>query len=239
MGGISIWRSLMLSRLTAAAVLVLAASAGPALACKGSTVILQDNFQTAEPDWHGTGSIANGHAVVTSTPFYDGQTFVSATFGGMFYGAKHIDSGDACVDMVGPQVADPTNAAAGIMFGFTDIDSFWVFFARQDGQAALYHFLPFDQNGGTQATLIPIAYQPSVALKHGGGVTNTLRVSWNGKSGATYINDQPFWPFAISRPLQNTFVGLYVGPGFPSTYSPQGSVPMSYQFSNLKITNVQ
>jgi hypothetical protein len=227
----------MLSRLATAVVLILAASAGPVLACKGSTTILQDNFQTAEPDWHGTVSIANGHAVVTSTPFYDGQNIITATFGGAFYGGKHIDSGDACVDIVGPQVADPTTASAGIMFGFTDIDSYWVFLAREDGQAAVFHYLPFDQNGGAEATLVPIAYQPSAALKHGGGVTNTLRVSWNGKSGATYINDQPFWPFAIPQPFQRTFVGLYVDPGFPPTYSLQGAVPMSYQFSNLKITN--
>ena len=226
-------------RLGTASMFFLAVTIAPAMACKGPTTIFQDDFKTANTDWHGTMAVVNGHAEVTATPFYDGGTFVNSTFGGAFYGGKHIDSGDACVDMVGPQVADPTMAAAGIMFGFTDIDSFWVFFAREDGQAAVFHLLPFEQNGGAEATLIPIAYQPSAALKHGGSVTNTLRVSWNGKNGATYINDQPFWPFAIPHPFQNTFVGFYVGPGFPPTYSPQTAVPISYQFSNLKITNVQ
>jgi hypothetical protein len=227
----------MVSRLAIAAVLTLAVSAGPALACKGSTVILQDNFQSAEPDWHGTVSTGGGHATVTSTPFYDGNNFVSATFGGAFYGGKHIDSGDACVDMVAPPVADPTTAAAGIMFGFTDIFSYWIFYAREDGEAAIFHVLPFEENGGGEATLTPVTFQPSSALKRGAGVTNTLRVSWNGKVGATYINDQPFWTFAIPQPFKNTFVGFHVGPGFSSTYSPQAAVPMSYQFSNLKITN--
>jgi len=217
---------------------LLAASAGPVLACKGSTIILQDNFQTADPNWHGTISIAGGQAAVTSTPFYDGQNFVTTSFGGAFYGGKHIDSGDACVDLTGPQVSNPTNASAGIIFGFVDILSFWVFFAREDGQAALMNWLPFDDSGGGHAVLTPITYQPTAALKPGAGVTNTLRVTWSGKTGATYINDQPFWPFAIPQPFQNTFVGLVVGPGFPSTFSAKDSVPMTYQFSNLKITSV-
>jgi hypothetical protein len=225
-------------RLFTAAIFLLAASAGPALACKGSTVILQDNFQTADPNWHGTVSIAGGQATVTQTPFYDGQNLVQETFGGAFYGGKHIDSGDACVDFVGPQVSNPTNASAGIVFGFVDTLSYWVFYAREDGQAALLNVLPFADSGGVQARLTPIAYQPSAALKRGAGVTNTLRVTWSGNTGATYINDQPFWPFAIAQPFQNTFVGLHVGIGFPSTYSAQDSVPMSYQFSNLKITSV-
>jgi hypothetical protein len=226
-------------RLATAAMLALAAAfAGPALACKGSTTILQDNFQTADANWHGTVSIAGGHAAVTSTPFYDGQNFVTTTFGGAFYGGKHIDSGDMCVDMVGPQVSDPTTASAGIVFGFLDSLSFWVFFAREDGQAAVFHLLPFEDSGGAHAVLTPIAYQPSAVLKSGAGVTNTLRVTWSGKTGATYINDQPFWPFAIPQPFQNTFVGLYVAPAFPGTYSAQESVPVTYQFSNLKITSV-
>jgi hypothetical protein len=225
-------------RLATAAMFLLAASAGPAVGCKGSTIILQDSFQTADANWHGTMVTAGGHAAVTSTPFYDGQNLITTTFGGAFYGGKHIDSGDACVDLVGPQVSDSKNASAGIIFGFADTLSYWVFFAREDGQAAVFDLLPFDDSGGGQATLTPIAYQPSAALKVGAGVTNTLRVTWSGNTGATYINDQPFLPFAIPQPFKNTFVGLYVGPGFPQTYSAQDSVPMTYQFSNLKITSV-
>lgn len=225
-------------RLGTASMFFLAVTIAPAMACKGPTTIFQDDFKTANTDWHGTMAVVNGHAEVTATPFYDGGTFVNSTFGGAFYGGKHIDSGDACVDMVGPQVSDPTTAAAGIMFGFTDIFSRWVFFAREDGQAALFHVLPFFDTGGAEAQLIPIAYQPTATLKRGGGVTNTLRVTWNGTGGATFINDQPFWAFKIPQPLHNTFVGLYVGPGFPMTYVPSESVPMTYQFSNLKITTV-
>lgn len=225
-------------RLATAIMFLLAAGSSPALACKGSTVILQDTFQTVDPNWHGTVSVAGGQAAVTSTPFYDRQNLTNATFGGAFYGGKHIDSGDACVDLVGPQVSDPRNASAGILFGFVDTLSYWAFFAREDGQAAVFEYLPFVDSGGGHATLTPIAFQPSGALKSGAGVTNTLRVTWNGGTGATYINDQPFWQFPIHQPFQNTFVGLIVGAGFPTTYSATDSVPMTYQFSNFKITTV-
>jgi len=198
----------------------MAVTSTPAFACKGSTVIFQDNFQTADPAWHGELAVADGHANVTASP---------TTFGGAFYGGKIIDSGDACVDMVGPNVADPSTAAAGIMFGFTDVNSYYLFMAREDGQAAVIQFLPA---GDHEATLTPVAYQVAPALKPGANVTNTLRVTWSGTRASTYINDQLFFAFDIQA-LQNTMIGLYVGPDF----APDTSASVTYQFNNLKVTN--
>jgi hypothetical protein len=115
------------------------------------------------------------------------------------------------------------------MFGFTDVNSYYLFMAREDGQAAVIQFLPA---GDREATLTPVAYQVAPALKPGANVTNTLRVTWSSTRASTYINDQLFFAFDIQA-LQNTMIGLYVGPDF----APDTSASVTYQFNNLKVTN--
>lgn len=193
--------------------LTAAAWSSPAFACDGSTVLFTDNFQTAEPAWHGSIAISGGQANVTASP---------GDFGGAFYGSMFIDSGDACVDVMGPGLQNWTQAVAGIIFGFTDIDNFYAFMVEEDGQAVVVQ----KQNGGI---LHPVGLRAAPGFKTGANVTNTLRVTWNGSSAATYINSQPFVTFNIS-PLQNSMIGLYVETDL--------STPITYQFSNLKVTNV-
>jgi len=154
-------------RLATAVLMAVAVTSGPVFACKGSTTIFQDNFQTADPAWHGELAVADGHANVTASPVILGGVLAGGTFGGAFYGGKIIDSGDACVDMVGPvgqAVKDPSTVTAGIMFGFTDMENYYVFLARGDGKAAVMQALSI-------GALTPVAYQPAPALKAGANVT--------------------------------------------------------------------
>lgn len=212
----------MALRFAAATLLAVAFQGSSAFACKGPSVIFQDNFQAATQAWHGNMTVANGQANVVAR---------INTFGGAFYGAVFVDTGDACVDMTSPTVTQANTAAAGLMFGFTDVNNYYVFMTREDGQAAILRW----QNG---VPLAVVSYHPATALKTG-AATNTLRVVWKGASGSAYsgtayINDQKFFDFDFPPAFRNTMVGLYVGPEFESFLSPA----ITYQFGNLKVTNV-
>jgi hypothetical protein len=205
-------------KLATAVLVAVAVTAGPAFACKGPTVIFADPFQTEDPAWSLVGAgpltISGGHAQLSSPA----GEYTLADYQGMF-----IDTGDACVDMVGPTVADPSTASAGIVFGLSDGGDFYAFVVEEDGQAAVLRL----QNG---AWLTPVSWRASPAIKTGGGVTNTARVTWKGTSVSTFINDQPFVTFNIPQAFQNTTFGLMAQNAAPAA--------TTYQFSNLKVTNV-
>ena len=89
----------MLSRLVASVLVVLAAASGPALACKGPSLIFTDDFKTADPAWQvgswTTLTIAGGKLQMKSDP----GSYSMATYQGFF-----LDSGDVCVDVTMPDV---------------------------------------------------------------------------------------------------------------------------------------
>lgn len=209
-------------KLAASVLAAVAATSAPALACMGPTVIFQDNFQTENPAWSapfGGTAISGGKAQVTPPP--------GGNLAFMVYEGEFIDSGDLCVDMVAPTLQDPTSALGGVVFGFNNSAfAFYTFLAREDGQAQI----ALDQNG---AWLNPVSMRAAPALKNGANVTNTLRVTWKGNSVSTYVNGQPFVPFTIPQAFQNVLIGLYA-----ENDAATGTAPFTYQFSNLKVTNV-
>jgi hypothetical protein len=200
------------AKLATAVFVAVAVTSAPAFACMGPTVIFQDSFQTLDPAWasifDGTIAASGGQAQVTVP---------AGEIGGAYYGNKFVDSGDFCVDMVS---SDPTTAG-GIVFGFTS-DGWYQFEAGDNQQAAVTQITDEGQ-------LSPVSWRAAPALKTGANVTNTLRVTWKGTSASTYINGQPFVTFNIPA-FQGSKIGLIIDNG--------GSVPMTYNFSNLKVTNV-
>lgn len=220
----------------ATALVAAALTSSPALACMGPTVLLSDNFQTANAFWLVPSwvvppgmsapfitfppilNISGGHAQLTPLP----GDFALAEVGGL-----PVDGGDACVDVLSPAVADPSQAAAGIMFGVTG-SGFYVFAVEEDGQAAVLQY-----QSATRAWLYLVPWRAAPALTPGGNVTNTLRVTWNGTSGAAYINAQPFATFSLPK-LTNAAFGIWCE-GDPGVNATAGA---TYQFTNFKLTNV-
>jgi hypothetical protein len=202
----------MASRPATGLLLAMAVASGPALACKGPSVIFADNFINTDPAWYGQLDVAGGHASLPAGPKEHGLAF---------YGGKKIDSGDACIDMLGPT----TTSAGGLVFGFTDVDNYYLFLLIDNNAAGIF----LHQNG---AWLTPAQPRTAIGARNGANAMNALRVTWKGTAVATYINDQPFITLNIPQPFQNSFVGLYAedqassGPG------------VNFQFSNLKVTNV-
>jgi len=199
----------------ATAVLAAAIASAPALACEGPTVLFQDNFQAANPDWYGGLSVSGGHASLSAAA---GQLSFA------FYGGKTIDSGDACVDVIGPpNLKNVSEARAGIMFGFTDVGNYYAFLVTEDGEASVLGV----HNG---ASLSPVVIRPAPLLKRGANVSNSLRVTWKGSSVATFINNQPFISFTLHYIFKNSFIGLFGSNDDPA--------PTIFLFDTLKVTNV-
>jgi hypothetical protein len=194
--------------------LAIAIAPGPALACKGSILVFADDFKVADPAWQsidddGKLTIAAGKLQVTTAPGNGALVQYSGFF---------MDSGDACVDMVAPEVKDPQKILGGILFGLTQT-SFFGFVLRADGFAAVIR----KEDGGW---LFPVQMKKAGGAKPGANVSNTLRVTWKDAAAQTYINDQPFATIRIIRPIRNGKVGVYA--------EPEGE---TYQFTNFKVTD--
>jgi hypothetical protein len=204
-------------KLVTAALLAVVAATVPAFACMGPTVIYADNFQAENPAWTaipGSLAIESGQAKLTAPP----GVVSTAVFEGSF-----MDSADACVDIAGPTVPDPGTVEGGILFGFNDEADYYAFVAFEDGRAAIFR-LQNDQ------WLTPVAPRPAPALRTGPNSTNTIRISWKGSTASAYINTQPFVSFNIPQTFQNTKFGLFTGNDADNA--------TTFQFSNLKVTNV-
>jgi len=217
---------------------------GPAVACTGPGVIFEDNFQSANPAWDSGPSaipitpavpilsIASGQAKLTPPP----GSFALAVYDAQFFPDDRNPNFDACVDISGPQVADASQAAAGIVFG-QSAAGFYVFAMEEDGQAAVAQFQqqPFGWS-------YPVPWRPAASLKTGANASNTLRVtlSPNGTPGkaavsysaVVYINGSEFAALTLPS-FQGGKLGLW-DEGDPGANPVTGA---TWSFSNLRVTN--
>jgi hypothetical protein len=201
-------------KLMSAVLIALAAACGPALACKGPTLLFSDNFQTVDPAWNsqfGTLNIGGGKVQMSS----DAGNIALVLYQGAFF-----DSGDACVDITATGVTDPTMVRGGIVFGATDSSNFYIFMLQANGQATIERM----QNGGW---LTPVPTRAAPGAKAGVAAVNTLRLTWKGTDASAYVNDQLFINFKI-QPFTNGMFG-FEAEGDVSGYN--------VSFSNVKITN--
>ena len=199
-------------RFVTAVLVAMAAASSPALACKGPTLLFTDDFKTPDPAWQAYGDwiqfgIDGGKAQLKSKP----GSFALATYQGFF-----LDSADACVDVISPDVKDPASVNGGLMFGGVGND-FYVFFIRPNGHAAVFR----NQNNGW---LTPVPDKMADGAKTGSNAINTLRVTWKNLAAQLYVNDKPFTTMK-TLPIVNGKFGLYA--------EPEASI---VQFANMKIT---
>jgi hypothetical protein len=204
----------------------LAVAASPALACKGATSLLRDDFTDVDPAWqdmfsdngHGTFQIGGGKVVIKTDPGY----YDALMYQGDFYAA-----GDACVTITNPgPVRDPSNIWAGMVLQAAD--GSWYFpQINLDGTAGVQR-LSVDW-------LFPVPACKFAAIRTGPNAVNVLRVVWKAPPRATantppdptvtmFVNDQQFINFKIT-PNANRLFGLAAG-----------TEGYTYQFSNVAIT---
>lgn len=188
----------------AAAALLVGLAAGPAFACKGSEVLLQDDFGAdTDPAWtsstEGAFTPSDGKLNAKSDP---------GKLAEFIYEGSFFPEGEMCIDVVFPNVKDPATIQAALEF-LSD-DAWYMASIKPDGNAGVVKY-----SGGW---LKAVPWKKSDAIKTGAGVTNTIRVVWKGppRSGTPanpavqfYINDKLFATFRV-KPNAQRKIGIYI-----------------------------
>jgi hypothetical protein len=199
--------------LITAMLLATALASSPALACKGSNVLYEDDFSSNDGNWPNddTFNIFRGNARLkppagrNAAAIYNGMTF---------------DDADICVDVALPQARDPTRVLGGLIF-WQDDQNFYAFLVSPDGNATVLSV----QDGKSTR---PVSLRKADSLNTAANSVNTLRVTSKGEEVSAYINDKPFATFKGEPPSSGGHVGFWG--------QSENGAENTWSFSNLKIT---
>ena len=207
----------MIRRVAAFAVLLLVAAAGPAAAvCPGLNVVFEDHFDALKPTWgEATDAIRidNGQLVI-SPP--------SGTYVWAVNNAGLYDDIDMCVTVTTVTGGDPTQAKAGPIFWYDDVNNFYVFEIAPNGKASVWR----RQRG---KWLAQVDWRDAESANKGDGAINELRVTTVGSDATFYVNGTEFRKVSGSPPDKGQQIGLFAG-------SPDSDAAV-FSFDDLKATN--
>ena len=214
----------MMTRGFVAAAMLALLIANPANACKGGKVLFSDDFRDVDPAWPidaATTVYAAGSGKFTITPDANGAP--NATWIALYGGSLFTDA-DICVTITFPPAGDGVNdESGGLAFWGTDINNVYRFGISPAGTASIIRW----QNG---KVLFPVTWRKAEAVKTAPGSVNTLRLTLNGMSATTYINDKLFFTIKGQPPEGGGEIGLSAGKG------EKASLP--FIFTDLKVTDL-
>jgi hypothetical protein len=213
----------MVRRALVAVLIGLAAS--PALACKGSRTLYEDNFAARNPAWTATTGtvIGAGKVQIPTAP-----NVISYAL----HKAVRYDKADICVDMTFPFTGVQTANEYAVGGGL-------IFLGDQAGN------LTFNQLKLTLAGRVVVMrladrqwtspwgtpwMREFPEMNEGLGATNTLRVMLNLNRAHIYVNDRKIAEARVVPLSQGGYVGLGVEAG--------ANAPVTFQFSKLKVTDL-
>jgi hypothetical protein len=182
----------------------------PALACKGRNTVFSDDFSREDSAWEavaGDFSVSGGRAQVKS------ESGKLALIG---YNGEYFDSGDACVDVISPNVRG--GVLGGFMFAIQQGSIYAVVVSAAEGTAGVVRF-------NKDKWMWPVSARKVDSIKPQVTAPNTIRVTWKGSAATAYINDKQFANFTVQTVKSAPF-GLFA--------MTEGE---TYQFRNLKITD--
>ncbi|MBI2485449.1 MAG: hypothetical protein HYW01_00515 [Deltaproteobacteria bacterium] len=198
------------------AVLFLLFANRSAFACKGSQVLLEDNFSTLDPAWGEKSanlSVSSGKLIVQPEV---NSSYVLLNQGNIF------EDIDACVKLTQVKSDDPTYSA-GLIFWAKDTSDYYYFLVTSDGWYSVKRWV-------NQRSLAPVDWRKSPAIKNGLGQTNHLRVVTKGNKATVYVNDTELITFSGQPPQGGSFVGMIA-------FSPEKATNKNvWEFSELKVT---
>ena len=204
-----------LSSLVLALPLVLAGIAPAAAVCPGSDVLFQDSFAALQPTWGEPSDaikVDNGQLVITPPT----GTYVWAVNSAGVY-----DDMDMCVTVTTVTGIDPTEAKAGPIFWYTDVNNFYVFELSPNGKASVWR----RQRG---KWLAQVDWQDAGSANKGDGASNEMRVTTKGDDATFYVNGTEFKTLSGSAPDNGQEIGLFAG-------SPDKDAA-TFAFDDLKAT---
>ncbi len=198
----------------------------PASACKGAKVLFSDDFRVADPAWGidaapSVGSIGFGKFTIAPTnSVADSGSITTWTF---LYSGSLFGDVDICATIIFPNTDAAKDQVAGIAFWGSDISNVYKFNISPAGTASIVR----RQNG---KAIFPVAWRKADAVKVTPGATNTLRVTLNGTSASTYINDKLFITIKGQPPEGGAQIGFSAG------NAEHASFP--FVFTDLKVTDL-
>ena len=206
----------MIGRLAAFSALLLLAGAAPAAAvCPGPNVLYQDSFDALQPTWGQPSATvkADKGALVLSPAI--GSTVWVVNNAGVY------DDVDVCVTMTTLSGVDPTQAKAGPIFWYQDVNDFYVFELAPNGKASVWR----RQRG---KWLSQVDWQDAANANKGDNASNEMRVTTVGDGATFYVNGTEFKKLAGSAPDNGQQIGLFAG-------SPDKDAA-TFAFGDLKAT---
>jgi hypothetical protein len=206
----------MIARTFVLAAAISFAGLGPAAAvCPGIDVLFQDTFDSLQPTWgqpSANAKVENGQMVMSPAV----GTYVWLTNSAGVY-----DDIDMCVNVTTVTGVDATEAKAGPIFWYADVNNFYVFEIAPNGKASVWR----RQRG---KWLQQVNWQDAENANKGDGSTNELRVTTTGDDATFYVNGTEFKKLSGSAPDDGQQIGLFAG-------SPD-SDPAVFSFDDLKVT---
>ncbi len=209
--------------LAASAFLALLSAVNPALACKGSEVLLRDDFTEEDPAWNLDSNLAEVGGGVLKMKSESGRIY------NMMYQGQNFPGADACVDIIFPTGAKPS-ADSEIKGGL----GLWT------GKA--WHLVAIAIDGTVRVEGLqdskwvnPVPTRKFAAIKTEPNAVNQLRVTWKAPPRSNspiapdptvtiYINDKQFIKYKVP-PNADRAISLYT--------DSDGNV---FQFKNLVVT---
>jgi hypothetical protein len=198
-----------------AALLALAGTSPAAAVCPGVEVLLQDSFQSFQPTWGSSGaaiSVEEGQLVIAPPPGSDAWVVDNS-------GLR--DDIDMCVTITTVTSGEPTEAKAGPIFWYEDVNNFYVFEIAPNGRASVWR----RQRG---RWLAQIDWADAEDANEGDGGINELRVTTVGSDATFYVNGTEFGTLPGSPPENGQQIGLFAG-------SPNESEAV-FSFDGLRVT---
>ena len=202
-------------RLATLPLLALVAATPAAAVCPGPTVFYQDGFEQLQPTW---GQPSDNVKVVS------GALQLIPSVGNYVWvvnNAGVYDDVDVCVSLTAVASVDPTQAKAGLIFWYQDVNDFYVFELAPNGKASVWR----RQRG---KWLPQVDWQDVPGVNKGDGVTNELRVTTVGDEATFYVDGTQFKKVSGSAPDKGQQIGLFAG-------SPDKAAA-TFTFDDLKVT---
>ena len=206
----------MIGRLAAFSVLLMLAGAGPAAAvCPGLEVLYQDSFDQLQPTWGEPSAAvkAEGGALTLSPPVGSYVWVVNS--------AGTYDNVDMCVSVTTMSGKDATQAKAGPIFWYKDVNNFYAFELAPNGRASVWR----RQRG---KWLAQVDWQDVASANKGDNATNEMRVTTVGDDATFYVNGTQFKKLSGSAPDGGQQIGLFAG-----SADKEAAV---FSFDDLKVT---
>ena len=204
------------SRVLIAAASLLLAGVGPAAAvCPGLDVLFEDQFEALQPTWgqaNASLKIDNGQIVLSPAA---GTDVWVANNAGLY------DDIDMCVTVTTVAGGEPTEAKAGAIFWYQDVNNFYVFEIAPNGKASVWR----RQRG---KWLAQVEWQDAPNANKGDGGVNELRVTAVGGDATFYVNGTEFRKLAGSPPENGQQIGLFAG-------APDAAAA-TFSFDGLRVT---